>query len=102
VIEQLKRTRKLGRRCRCRPTRYLNNVRVFRLVEEFELTGGYLRRHRGSGAVSGRLYAHCEFCPPGKTARRAERERQADSRDRKKVYRHHRLHRSFKQGPRSL
>ena len=26
VIEELKRTRELGRRCRCRPVRYLNNV----------------------------------------------------------------------------
>jgi transposase, IS6 family len=26
VIEDLKRTRELGRRCRCRPVRYLNNV----------------------------------------------------------------------------
>ena len=26
VIEELKRTRELGRRCRCRPVRYLNNI----------------------------------------------------------------------------
>lgn len=26
VIEEVKRTRELGRRCRCRPVRYLNNV----------------------------------------------------------------------------
>jgi IS6 family transposase len=26
VIEDLKRTRELGRRCRCRPVRYLNNI----------------------------------------------------------------------------
>jgi IS6 family transposase len=26
VVEELKRTRELGRRCRCRPVRYLNNV----------------------------------------------------------------------------
>ena len=26
AIEELKRTRELGRRCRCRPIRYLNNV----------------------------------------------------------------------------
>ena len=26
VIDELKRTQELGRRCRCRPVRYLNNV----------------------------------------------------------------------------
>ena len=26
AIDELKRTRELGRRCRCRPVRYLNNV----------------------------------------------------------------------------
>ena len=26
AIDELKRTRELGRRCRCRPVRYLNNI----------------------------------------------------------------------------
>ena len=33
AIEELKQTRELGRRCRCRPVRYLNNAQAADVVE---------------------------------------------------------------------